>query len=152
VSSLPTITTSLSHNADGSIAGIYNAAYDVWFSVNSNGDPNNPTGAYLMVWLYTPVSRQPNGGMVASGQTIPSVDGTWNVYSGTSNGRPCISYVRTPNTTSLTFDLHAFISDAVNKYPGTVLNSYYLTNVFGGFEIWSGGTGLQVTCYYVNMG
>jgi hypothetical protein len=152
VSSLPTITTSLSHNADGSIPGIYNAAYDVWFSKNPTGDANNPSGGYLMVWLYSPTQKQPVGGMVAAGQTIPGVDGYWNVSTGTTNNVPVISYVRQQNTTSMTFNLTAFIADAVAKYPGTIQSGWYLSNVFGGFEIWSGGTGLQVTCYYVNMG
>jgi hypothetical protein len=154
VSSLPTINTSFSHNADGSIAGIYNAAYDVWFSTTSSGDLNAPSGGYLMVWLYDPTQKQPVGGMVLSGQTIAGVDGTWNIYTGTtgSPARPVISYVRTQNTTSMTFDLRAFISHAVANYPSNVSSGWYLSNVFGGFEIWSGGIGLEVTCFYASLG
>ncbi len=36
-----------------------------------------------------------------------------------------------------------FIKDAVTR--GYVQNSWSLTNVFSGFEIWSGGVGLQTT-------
>jgi hypothetical protein len=152
VSSLGPVTTSLSHNADGSIAGIYNAAYDVWFSTTSAGDPNSPSGGYLMVWLYDPPQKQPVGGLMAAGQTISGADGTWNVYTSTGSGTPVISYVRTQSTTSITFDLNAFIRHAVLNYPSNISNAWYLTNIFGGFEIWSGGVGLKITCFWVNIG
>jgi hypothetical protein len=150
VASLPTITTSFSHNATGSISGIYNAAYDVWFSTSSAGDPNSgPSGGYLMVWLYRPNGRQPVGGLVSAGQTIAGADGTWDIYTGNNNGKPVISYVRQQNITSLTFDLKNFINHAVSNYPSSLSSAWYLTNVFGGFEIWSGGEGLQVQCFWV---
>jgi hypothetical protein len=67
-----------------------------------------------------------------------------------AGGRPVVSYVRTQATTSLTFDLNAFIRDAVAR-PNGIQNSWYLSNVFGGFEIWSGGTGLMLNCFYVEI-
>ena len=159
VTSLPSITTSFSHNATGSIGGIYNAAYDVWFSTTASGDPGNPSGGYLMVWLYRPTQKQPVGGVRAAGQTIAGADGTWNVYTCTptatdtcSNNRPVISYVRTTSTTSLTFDLRNFINHAMSNFPANVPTSWYLSNIFAGFEIWSGGVGLQVSCFWIGMG
>jgi hypothetical protein len=153
VNTISAINTSFSTNANGSIAGIYNAAYDVWFSTSSAGEPSagSPSGGFLMVWLYKPTQKNPIGGLQWSGQTIPGADGTWNIYSGYNGNKPCISYVRSSTTTSLTFDLNNFIKDAVNNRNGAISNSWYLTNVFGGFEIWSGGTGLQVSCFYVEI-
>ena len=51
----------------------------------------------------------------------------------------------------LTFDLNDFIKDAVAKSYG-VTSSMYLSIVFGGFEIWGGADGIQLTqfCASVN--
>lgn len=142
VSSITSIPTTFDTNANSCNCGNYNASYDVWFSTSSAGDAAAPSGGYLMVWLYKPSGAQPIGGTIASNVTIPGVSGTFNVWSGDNGGKPCISYVSTSNVNSMTFDLKAFISDAVSR--GKVQNSWYLTNVFGGFEIWSGGVGLKV--------
>jgi hypothetical protein len=58
-----------------------------------------------------------------------------------------VNYVNTgPAITSLDFDLKAVIDDAVSKGYG-IQSSWYLTDVFGGFEIWNGGgtNGLEAT-------
>jgi hypothetical protein len=149
VSSLGPITTRMTHNANGSVPGIYNASYDVWFSTTSAGDASGPSGGFLMVWLWDPSQKQPIGSRQAAGVTISGADGAWDVWVGTNGGRPCISYVRTQAISSLTFDLNQFIRDAVNR--GSIQNSWYLSNVFGGFEIWSGGVGLNLQCFYVHM-
>jgi len=73
----------------------------------------------------------------------------WNVWYGTnsSNGKPCVSYAAQTKLNSLSFDLNTFIQDAVQrKY---VQTSWSLTNVFAGFEIWSGGVGLETTDFAV---
>jgi hypothetical protein len=146
VSSLGPITTRMTHNADASIPGIFNASYDVWFSTSSAGDSGNPTGGYLMVWLWDPSQAQPAGSLQVSGITINGASGTWDVWH---SGTNVTSYVRTQTIKSLTFDLNQFIRDAVSR--GYIQNSSYLSNVFGGFEIWSGGTGLNLQCFYVHM-
>ncbi len=153
VSSLTTVPTAWSNNA-GSVSGTYNATYDVWFSSGSGGDngANSPSGGYLMVWLYKPSSGgQPIGSVKASGVSISG--STWDIwYGGTQNGVPVVSYVKTANATSLSFDLDVFIKDAVANRPGTIGSGMALTNVFAGFEIWSGGTGLKTNnfCAIVN--
>jgi hypothetical protein len=154
VSSLTSVMTSFSHNGmgAGTIAGVYNTSYDVWFSTTSAGDAGSPSGGYLMVWLYDPPTKQPVGSSRWPNVTIPGVEGTWNVWLGTlGSTRPVISYVRTQPIASMTFDLNSFIQDAVNNRTGSIQAGWYLTNVFGGFEIWSGGTGLEVTCFYVEV-
>jgi hypothetical protein len=152
VSALTTVMTGYSHNGTGPIntTDVFNTSYDVWFSTSSAGDPTSPSGGYLMVWLYDPPTKQPVGSKRWSAVTIPGVDGTWDVWLGGS--RPVISYLRTQPTTSMNFDLNAFIQDAVNNRPGSIQASWYLTNVFGGFEIWAGGTGLEASCFYVDVG
>jgi len=136
------------------VSGTYNAAYDVWFSAGSGGDngASSPSGGYLMVWFYKPSSGgQPIGSVQASGVSISG--NAWDIwYGGTQNGVPVISYVKTASTTSLSFDLNVFIKDAVANRPNTIKSGMALTNVFAGFEIWNGGTGLKTNnfCTIVN--
>jgi hypothetical protein len=151
VSSLGTVQTAWTWS-DAGVSGAYNAAYDVWFSTSSAGDPaaSTPSGGYLMVWLYKPSGNYPIGSMIAS-TSSPIAGNTWNVWYGNnaSNGKPCVSYVAQTKLNSLSFDLNLFIKDAVTR--GYVQNSWSLTNVFSGFEIWSGGVGLQTTDFSVTV-
>jgi Glycosyl hydrolase family 12 len=115
-----------------------------WFSTNAGGDSGAPSGGYLMVWLYKTANVQPLGNTIAqSGATIPGVEGTWDVWIGQQMGKPCISYVRTQTLASINYDLNAFIQDAVKRSEKPIQASWYLTNVFAGFEIWAGGMGLK---------
>ena len=50
----------------------------------------------------------------------------------------------------LDFDLNGFIKDSVSKGYG-ITNSMYLSVVFGGFEVWGGGDGLQVEAFCANV-
>jgi cellulose 1,4-beta-cellobiosidase len=146
VSALGTIDTGFSHNA-GSVSGTYNAAYDVWFSTGSGGDSGSPSGGYLMVWLYDPDGAQPIGTRVDTNVSIDGASGTYDIWFGQNGGKPCISYVRTATANSLKFDLNKFIQHAVGR-GDSIQSSWYLTNVFAGFEIWSGGVGLKTTAFY----
>ena len=153
VNSLGSVQTAWTWSDSGvSSVSAYNAAYDVWFSTSSAGDPSAtaPSGGYLMVWLYKPSGNYPIGSMIASTPS-PIAGNTWNVWYGTnaSNGKPCVSYVAQTKLNSLSFDLNLFIKDAVAR--GYVQNSWSLTNVFSGFEIWSGGVGLQTTDFAVTV-
>jgi hypothetical protein len=160
VSALTTVPTAWIWNDNGTLADAtansYNATYDVWFSTNAGGEPSafGPSGGFLMVWLHKPADAQPIGSVSAAnrGVTIPGVPGTWDVWIGPNGSRPCISYVATQTTPSLSFDLNAFIRDAVNNRPNTIQAGWYLTNVFTGFEIWRGGVDLESTgfCAVVN--
>jgi hypothetical protein len=147
VGSLTSVQTGWSWSTNGA-SGNYNAAYDVWFSSGAGGDSGNPSGGYLMVWLYRPSSVQPIGPNPAA--VVNLAGGTWDVWRGTQLGRPIVSYVRTQTTNSMSFDLNVFIKDAVSR--GILSNEMYLTNVFAGFEVWSGGNGLRTDnfCTVVN--
>lgn len=156
VSALTTVPTMWVWNDNGTLANpsanSYNAAYDVWFSTLPTGDPaaSTPSGGFLMVWYHKPSDAQPIGSVKYNSVSIPGVPGTWNAWVGTNAGKPCISYVSNQDIMSLSFDLNAFIKDAVAK--GSVQNTWSLTNIFSGFEIWRGGVNLQTTgfCAEVN--
>ena len=145
VSSIASVPTTWNWTDNGTLTdstnNCYNATYDVWFSTNQAGEPNAsaPSGGYLMVWLYEPADAHPIGSAPSySGVSIPSVAGTWDIWIGNNGTIPCISYVNVSGTQSLSFDLNVFIKDAVNNRPNTIQNSWYLTNVFTGFEISAG--------------
>jgi hypothetical protein len=148
VTALTTVPTSWTNNA-GSVSGTYNAAYDVWFSTSSAGDSGSPSGGFLMVWYYKPQGAQPIGSPKYTGVTISGASGSYDVWIGMNGSVPCISYVRTQSIQSMSYDLNAFIEDAVHNRAGTIQSSWYLTNVYAGFEIWSGGAGLKTTAFSV---
>ncbi len=122
-------------------SGEFNAAYDVWFSSGSGGDAQTPSGGYLMVWFRDPPSAQPLG---APAGTESLAGRSWTVWScpgACQLGKPVISYVPVngASVSEMSFDLNDFIQNAVTKYPTMLSSSWYLTNIFAGFEIWSGG-------------
>jgi hypothetical protein len=144
----------------GGSGGDYNATYDVWFNKGTPtaGGYNDAISGFIMVWLYKPGSRQPIGSVK---RTASIASHSWDVWIGprgnTSTGtddanRPVISYVsKDGSLSSLDFDLKDFIADAVtnassDKSAGgtsqAFANTWYLTDVFAGFEIWSGSSGV----------
>lgn len=156
ISQIGSIQTRFSHNASGDA----NATYDVWFAAQPpQGEYQTATGAFLMVWTYKPGNRNAIGGF-GGGQAEPvTVDGRqWNLFVGgrAEAGDPgagnaqVISYV-VPNGSipDYSFDLNLFIRDAVQR--GLLNQNLYLTDIFAGFEIWSGGTGLRVNEFTVNV-
>jgi len=152
IASVPTI-----YQTNNSSIGLtnHNAAYDVWFTQNatplSSGQSNpGAGGAYLMVWMFKPTDRQPRGSDVHAGHSVTGVSGKWDVWIDTTSP-PCVSYVSSTPIDGLEFDLNDFIKDAVSNSYG-VTSSMYLSIVFGGFEIWGGAEGIQLTqfCATVN--
>jgi hypothetical protein len=104
-----------------------------------------------MIWLYQPPSRTPIGNQ----QRIATVAGhNWNVWAGTRGtdaigtdgpNRPVVSYVATDSPlASLSFDLNRFIEDAAAS--GLISPAWYLTDVFGGFQIWTGSDAVGLAC------
>jgi len=132
----------------GKSSGDFNAAWDVWFAASppTAGSYDDAISGFVMVWQYKPSSRQPIGSV----QTTASIAGhSWDVWvgprggSGSNSNAPVVSYVaKDAPLQDLTFDMNLFIKDAISH---GISNSWYLTDVFAGFEIWSGadGVGLQ---------
>ena len=65
------------------------------------------------------------------------------------NGLVKVSISGAGEVQSLNIDLKSFISDAVSR--GVLTNSMYLHDIFAGFEIWSGGVGLQGNHFTVGV-
>ena len=146
LSAVPTVfrTNGTEHGMD-----YYNASYDVWLTAGENGVPNGQYdpgkgGAYLMVWAFDPEHKRPRGPEDVpqfSAMTVPGVTGKWDVWVDDSDP-PCISYVATTPVDDLGFDLKHFIDDSVAQGYG-ITSEMYLAIVFAGFEVWSGGDGLE---------
>ncbi len=164
VSAIKSVPTIFSTNASTLDTSNFNATYDVWFTatnakLGTMASSPGKGGAYLMVWLYKPADRQPRGGVPQTtgttpnhpGQTVSGVPGTWDVWVDSSTDPPCISYVSSTPLDALSYDLNNFIQDSVTNSYG-VTSSMYLSLVFAGFEIWSGGDGLTTKqfCAAVN--
>ncbi len=149
-----TINTILATNANSKGRSNYNVAYDVWFTQSASAlsskqyDPGTG-GAYLMVWFFKPSDRQPRGDERQRGKTISGVPGTWDVWVHNTNP-PCISYVHSTGVETLDFDLNKFIQDSVSNRYG-ITESMYLYMIFGGFEIWRGGDGLEVKAFCADV-
>jgi hypothetical protein len=141
----------------GASGGDYDAGLDLWFAKSSPvaGSYDDAISGFIKIWLYKPAGRQPIGSVK---RVAHFLDHAWNVWVGprgtTSRGtddagRPVITYVADSTLSSLsTTDLQMFfIDDAVahgaadQSAGGTsqaFADSWYLTDVFAGFEIWSG--------------
>jgi hypothetical protein len=143
----------------------FDVAYDLWFARTAvtAGTYNDAVSGDLMIWLYKPANRQPTGKLFRS---VTLAGHTWNVWVGPrgttstgtdDTGRPVVSYVAQDSPVlSLTLDLKSFINDAVTNGAAdeaaastsqAFANTWYLTDIFGGFQIWTGSdaTGLQCT-------
>jgi hypothetical protein len=120
----------------------YNTSYDLWFDPVA-GQTGRNTGAELMVWLNRTSWVQPIGSPV---RTVTVAGASWEVWQGTLDGLPVISYVRVQQTTSVSnLPLHSFVADATAA--GVVQPTWYLTSVQAGFEPWTGGAGLRTVSY-----
>jgi hypothetical protein len=157
VSDITSVPTIFNTNASTVDTSNLNATYDVWFTASSSplsgATANNPGkgGAYLMVWLFKPDQRQPRGGSAqAKATTVSGIPGKWDVWVDKTDPL-CISYVASDPIDGLTFDLNNFIQDSVTKEYG-ITTAMYLSIIFAGFEVWSGGEGLECKqfCAQVN--
>lgn len=124
----------------GSGSGNFNAAYDVWFSTGAGGDAETPSASYLMVWLHAQ-GVQPLGSDRGEVTVANKQWRLWYCGSPCQDGVDVVTYVPTSSMNEYTFNLKDFIQHATNA--GRLQDSWYLTNVFAGFEVWSGGTGLK---------
>jgi hypothetical protein len=146
VSQILQIRSLFSHNAVGRDA---NAVFECWFA------PAPPVGeyftasAYLTVWLWQPPGRLPIGTLVASNVSIGAH--TWNIFVGPRDGAPAISYLVSDGSIEgeESLNLAQYIRDAQGR--GSIDANSYLTDIIAGFEVWSGGAGLEATSVLMNV-
>jgi hypothetical protein len=154
IGQIQNIPTTFAHNASNQDA---NATYDVWFAAQPpTAEYQTATGAFLMVWTHKPGNRNAIGNQTRTanigGETWQVVVGLRSEGGASTGGdadAPVISYLSTRTIPNYTFDLKDFIQDAVDA--GDLNGNFFLTDVFAGFEIWSGGQGLSVDNFEVDV-
>ena len=137
VSAITSVQSTFRHNGT---SGQLNAAYDIWFSAAvPTARYDDAISGFVMLWLYNPSNFQPIGSVMRSNVMIGGR--AWNVWvgprggSGPNSNAPVVSYVATSTSTSFSGDLKPFFTDAAQH---GIQASWYLTDVFAGFECWSG--------------
>ena len=117
--------------------------------------PTGPpeTGASIMAMPAAARSAAMRRTATVSGrqwQVFVGPRGSGGAATGADAGAPVISYITASGTIpNFSFDLKDFIDEAVAS--GDLNGNFFLTDVFAGFEIWSGGTGLSVTDFTVDV-
>jgi len=162
ISSISTIPTEL--NWSGNCGNGFNVSYDVWFAASAPapGSYDDAISGFLMVWLCDPGDYQPIGWSGDSGPRVNIAGHDWIVSvgprggSGPNSGAPVINYTAPHGSPvmSMSFDLMDFINEAIQSNRG-LQSGWYLTDVFGGIEIWNGpgavGTSIQRFSAHVNL-
>lgn len=154
IADITAIPTRFAHTASGNVDA--NATYDVWFAPNApTAEYGTATGAFLMVWTHKP-GRNAIGNMTRTSslggenwQVFVGLRGSGSGATGADANVPVISYISTRTIPDYSFDLKDFIDEAVAA--GEMNGNQVLTDVFAGFEIWSGGQGLSVTNFEVEV-
>ncbi|MEI9937604.1 MAG: hypothetical protein WDO69_10335 [Pseudomonadota bacterium] len=147
ISAITSVTSTFRYSGS---TGQFNATYDIWFA---NAIPtatyNDGIDGFVMIWLRDPSGKQPIG----SKQGTATVAGkSWDVWKGprgpgpmgSQSNAPVVSFVnpvenddsRAQNFTNV--NIKDFMTAAAAY---GISSSMYLTDVFAGFEIWSGGSG-----------
>jgi hypothetical protein len=135
----------------------FNVAYDVWFSPMA-GDGGPGSRSFLMVWFHKTgnIFAEGEGEQHSGGQA--TINGrTFSTYvSQQFEGRPIISYVSSSMISEWSFDLNDFITDAKTRTStaqatAVINDSLYLTNVFAGFEVWSGVSNLKTDKFCIEV-
>jgi hypothetical protein len=154
VSALSDIPTAWRWSGTGSE---FNVAYDVWFSPTA-GDGGPGSRSFLMVWFHKTanVFAEGEGEQHSGGQATINGKSFSTYVSQQFEGRPIISYVATSTINEWSFDLNDFITDAKTRTStaqatAVINDNLYLTNVFAGFEVWSGVSNLKTDKFCIQV-
>ncbi|HLH59948.1 MAG TPA: hypothetical protein VKV33_12445 [Streptosporangiaceae bacterium] len=130
----------------GHPAGLYNAAYDIWFELKPylNGQPH---GAEIMIW-----PRETPGIGTTRGYPEVRVDGAlyWFIHWRARNSRGSWNYIQFRKVSQVNDLRGLHVNDFIKVAEAHRLLSanWYLQNITAGFEIWTGGKGLQMSNFW----
>jgi len=135
----------------------FNVAYDVWFAPGA-GDQGKASRSFLMVWFHKTanVFAEGEGEGHSGGQATINGKSFSTYVSQQFEGRPIISYVASTTISEWSFDLNDFITDAKTRTSTAqstpvISDSLYLTNVYAGFEVWSGVSNLKTDKFCIQV-
>ena len=117
--------------------------YDLWFaSALPTTEYFDGIDGFVRVWMHDPRDWQPIGSEVGTA-SVAGQD--WDVWVGPRgegpdgyNNSPVVTFVAQTDILEMTFDLIHFVREAADY---GIDSSLYLTDVFFGFEIFTGGAG-----------
>jgi hypothetical protein len=143
VSKLKSVTGSWSVYTNN-VSGKWVAAYDLFFDKSEYPGNRYPNGAEIMIWINKRDASSSDkvypAGQQGSDAKINNV--SYEVWKGTVNGTPVISYVAKTKVNSVSnLDVKAFIDHAVKEK--VVEKKFYLQSIQAGFEPHRDGTGLR---------
>jgi glycosyl hydrolase family 12 len=119
---------------------VYNASYDIWLDPEPKTDGVSQTE--IMIWLNRVGDIQPIGSQTGTA-TVAGQE--WEVWTGNNGSNDVISFVAPSAMSSYSFDVMAFIDQAISA--GMATEQWYLTSIQAGFEPWEGGAGLGVASF-----
>jgi Glycosyl hydrolase family 12 len=127
--------------------GSWGAGYDIWFD-RKRVTSGQSGGAELMIWLNS------RGFGVSSWPVVTVDHQKWHLEHWVTEGHGkkwnYIQFRRVHATKKVTnLNVRAFIAAAERK--GLIRNSWWLTSVEAGFEIWRGGVGLSTKSFAVRV-
>lgn len=140
ISAITSITSTFRYSGSTTV---FSAAYDIWLASSPPAASYNASlNGSVMILLRDPQGKQPIGSKVASGITIAGM--AWDVWVGTQSNGPVIAFVnplknddsRAQNFANV--NLKDFLTAAGSF---GIASTMYVTDVFGGFQIWNGGAG-----------
>ncbi|MEM2186599.1 MAG: hypothetical protein QXF69_03085 [Thermofilaceae archaeon] len=126
-----------------SVGGVWNAAYDIWFSRAGASSPEG--GAELMIWINRGGGARPAGRRVA---TLEIGGVVWEVYYANLSWN-YIAFLAAQPLESVDLDIKAFIDEAVRM--GYIDPEWFLDAIEAGFEIWRGGVGLTTLSFSASI-
>ena len=125
---------------------MYNVNYDIWLELKPylSGQPH---GAEIMIW-----PRETPGIGTTAGAPGVRVDGAlyWFIHWRARNAKGSWNYIQFRKVHQV-YDLRGIhINDFIKvaESRGLVSKNWYLQNITAGFEIWSGGKGLQMYSFW----
>jgi len=147
ISAISSVTSTFRYSGSTSQ---FNATYDIWFAKSiPTATYNDGIDGFVMIWLRDPSGKQPIGSKMG---TATVAGKSWDVWvgprgpgpMGSQSSAPVVSFVNpTENDDSraqsfTNVNIKDFMTAAASY---GIQSSWYLTDVFGGFEIWNGGSG-----------
>ncbi|HEY3496127.1 MAG TPA: hypothetical protein VGK73_15620 [Polyangiaceae bacterium] len=133
-------------------AGQSNACYDIWFANSPpTAEYQDGINGFVMIWLRDPPGKQPigtnQGSVTIAGQSWNKWVGPRGAGPAGQNNSPVVSFVNPAegdDSRAQSF-VEKNILEFIQAASGNgISSSMYLTDVFAGFEIWSGGGGQKV--------
>jgi hypothetical protein len=146
ISALTSVTSTFRYSGSTTT---FNATYDIWFAKSiPTTTYNDGIDGFVMIWLRDPSGKQPIG---SKKRTATVAGMSWDVWvgprgagpMGSTSSAPVVSFVNpveNDNSRAQNFT-NVNIKEFMTAAAPDIDASWYLTDVFAGFEIWSGGSG-----------